>query len=149
VSYEHAPYQGFGEPDAPDRFCVFHARAVNGTYADWEQEALTSTRSFAGSSSYVTQVSGFGPSTITLDLRFDTRRDYMRFRAHSLTVGTLSLLAEFTSHDGPIRTWGDGRAYEQFRDTLLLKISDVQHRMGGFVLCTAVFQRAYDPRSAS
>lgn len=148
-SYAHSPFQGFGDPDDPARFCPFYVRAENGTYPDWDQEMLSSTRQFAGSSSYVTQVGGFGPARLSLTLRFASRRDFMRFKTYTGTIGTLSLLAEYTSHDGIIRTYND-LDYEQFRDTLLLSIDEVRHHIkGGPTSCRATFQRAHDPRAAS
>ena len=146
MSYDHAPYQGFGDPDDPDRFSVFHVEVDDdGTYPDWEQELLESTRQYAVSSSYVTQITGFGPSRVTLRLWFDTRRDFDRLYAQYGTVGTLSLLAGLSNQRGPIRTW-TGRDYEQYRDTLLLQISRIRPGVDGTVRCEATFQRAYDPR---
>lgn len=146
MSYAHSPYQGFGDPGDLTRFCRFEVRAEGGTYPDWQQPLLESTRQFGQSSSFVTQIGGFGPARLTLDLRFASRRDYMALRTFLGSAGTLSLLAEYTSHAGPIRTWGDGLAYEQYRDTLLLSVEEPRHYRDGTVRCRATFQRAHDPR---
>lgn len=144
----YAPYQGFGDPNVPDRFCPFRVRAVNGTYPEWEQEMLQGTRQFAGASSSVTQIGGFGPARLTLPLWFDNHVAFARFRAHYGTVATLSLLARLSNHEGIIRTI-NGIEYEQYRDTLLVNISNVISSVDGTVECHATFQRAYDPRAVT
>lgn len=141
MSYRLTPYQGFGNPDDPARFCHFHVRAYQGTYPDWESELLTSTRQIAGSSNVVTQVMGQGPARMTLELRFDCKDDYQQFRRYYGQVGTLSLLARYTSHQGPIRTYLE-TDYEQYQHTMLERISEVVHRLSGQVHCRATFLRA-------
>lgn len=148
MTYDIAPHQGFGDPDNPDWFSPFHVHVEDdGNYPEWDQELLESTRQFAGSSSYVTQITGFGPARLTLSVWFDTRRDFARFRTRYGTVATLSLLAGLSNHEGIVRTH-NGKAYEQFRDTLLLEIRDVSANIDGSVECRVTFQRAYDPRVA-
>lgn len=139
----YAPYVGFGDPDDYENFAHFRVeiQGQEDVYPDWQPVMLESTRQIAGTSSFETQVMGFGPARITLFVVFDCRADYRRFLAKVGTVATLSLLAGFTSHEGPIRTHL-GRDYEQFRDTLLLAPANVQNRVGGAVECLATFQRA-------
>lgn len=142
------PHVGFGDPDNMTTFARFHVEKTDeGEYPDWQSEILSDTRQFAGSSSFETQIGGFGPSTITLSLWFDTRDDYRAFRSRYASVATLSLLAHFTSQEGIVRH-RSGRDYEEFTDTLLLNVTNVRHQAGGEVACDATFQRAYDPRVA-
>lgn len=141
------PYQGFGDPDNPARFAYFQVRAINGTYGDWESELLTNTRQIAGSSNVVTQVMGEGPSRLTLELRFNRRDDYMRFRRFRGQVATLVLLARYTSHEGDIRYHLE-EGYEQYPNTMLERVSEVVHRLSGQVHCHATFLRA-SPEVAS
>lgn len=150
MSYDHAPYQGFGDPDSSAAFIPFHVEVdEDGTYGDWQQEMMESTRQYAGSSSYVTQISGFGPARLTLPIWFDSRSDFRRFQTRYGTTGTLSLLAHLTNHAGVVRSWGDGREYEQFANTLVYEITDIRSNIDETVTCRVTFQRAYNPRAAS
>ena len=136
-----APLQGFGDADDSTHFAHFQSRAINGTYGDWESELLTSTRQIAGSSNIVTQVMGEGPSRLTLELRFNSRDDYMRFRRFRGQVATLVLLARYTSHEGDIR-YQLGETYERYPNTMLERVAEPVHRLSGQVHCRATFLRA-------
>lgn len=114
-------------------------------YPDWESPTLVRNRQFAGSSSFMTQVSGFAPNTLMLQVDFDDSRQLDLLMAKQLTESTLVLLAGFTSHDGEIRTLV-GRDYIFYPNTLLLNLGNVNREIGGGGSCTATFQRAWDPR---
>lgn len=144
---DYAPYIGFGDPDNANDFAHFDIiiQGREDVYPDWNAPELTNTRQFAGSSSFITQVGGFGPSQLTLSLVFDTDRDWRLFNTKRLTTGTLVLIAGFTSHEGTIRTLMN-TDYERFPDTLLLSVTNVNSMIGGGAECMATFQRAWDPR---
>lgn len=146
MSSSTAPLVGFGDPDIAAHFAPFHVEVTAGdVYPDWDDGGpLGAIRQIAGSSGrFDVYNGGFGPSRLTLSIWFDTRADYLRFRGmyRARTPGTLSLLAQFTSHEGPIRTHL-GRQYEQFHHTLIDRIESPLNRLDGGVECQAVFLRA-------
>lgn len=138
-----APYVGFGDPDVLANFAFFSVEIQGNedVYPDWDSELLSATRQIAGSSNFVTQVQGNGPATMTLSVAFDSRDQYRLFRTFQGTKQSLVLIAGFTSYDGDIRTIND-LDYECFHDTMLLRISNPQNRIGGIVECAATFMRA-------
>jgi hypothetical protein len=140
------PATWFGPPDDPTRWAHFDVAVDDRSdvYPDWETDLIDTTQHIPGSNRNDTFVSGFTPARITLPLEFDTRDDWKQFRRLWGTVGTLVLLAEFTSHDGEIFHDLD-RAYEAFPNTLLLRIGRPAHRIGGQIEAEATFQRGFDP----
>ena len=138
---------GFGLSPDHDHFAHFRVLIQGGVpvYPDWDAPELVRSRQFAGSSSFLTQVSGFGPSTLALRLQFDDNHQFDLFTTKRLTEATLVLLAGFTSHEG-VKLTALGQDYEQFPNTMLLSVSNVVREIGGGGECTAVFQRAWDPR---
>lgn len=117
-------------------------RGRRGEYGDWNPTLRANTRGIPGSDNSVTQVSGFAPVQLALRLEFDDPRAYRTFLALWGEVGTLTLLAGFTSLDGPVRTI-NGREYEQYHDTMLLDITDIVNEVDGTKECVATFQRAF------
>lgn len=137
---------GFGQPDT-QAFAYFSVliQGREPVYPDWDVPTLAQTKQYAGGSSYVTQVSGFGPATLALKLQFDTRAEYVKFNRLRSSLGTLRLIAGYTSHDGARMHYGN-LDYEDYDDTLLLQVSQVQHEIDGGIECMAIFQRAWEPR---
>jgi len=139
------PLVGFGDPDDPATFAPFHVETDpdSGVYPDWEPEPNRTVRQIARSDDFDVYVGGWGPSRLTLAVWFDDVPAYRRLRSlyRLSTPGTLSLLAAFTSHEGPIRTHL-GRDYEQYRDTLIDAIRAPRFPPDGRVECTVTFLRS-------
>ena len=140
------PLIGFGDPDDSANFAYFRVHYGGpdmGEYGDWTPEPNRTVRPIAGSNDYDLFAGGFGPSRPTLSLEFDRRLDFDRFRLLYLgtTLGTLSLLARFASHGGPVRSH-NGVEYEQYTDTIIDSIGRPAFHIDGSVTCEAVFLRS-------
>lgn len=132
---------GFGIPEtnlwAP--FAVLKTAA--GEYPDWAPTLITSNTQIVGSDNSETQIMGFGPADLSLTIDFENRTSFRKFRTLWGRELTLVLLAEFTQHEGDIKTIA-GVDFEYYDKTLLLGISNVAHLVGGYVECVATFRRA-------
>ena len=135
-------YVGFGIPETHEfaRFTVL-ADPRSGVYPDWSPVTHVVTDYIVGSNNFEKQILGFGEARITLRLSFDSREDFRAFQTQWFRKETLVLLAEFTRHEGPIRTSMD-HDYELYPDTLLEDISGVEPYVGGTVECSATFTRS-------
>ena len=133
------PYVGF------DLVPFDIAPSAAGTYPDWEWSQAIEVRHIPGSNTAVVQHMGNPPATITLSLFFDRVSDYRRFMQKQGVVGTLTLLANFTSAVGTVehKLHVD---YEHLDAVMLLSVRGTQILIGNEgVECQATFMRAMDP----
>lgn len=133
---------GFGSnPDDLNTMRLFHVEAANdGMYGDWQSEPLDAIHQIATTNQYDVHVMGYGPAILTLRLEFDTRADFEAFRALLHTEAVLHLISGFTHHSATVKHV-NGRDYAWYTNTLLSRISDIRHTIGGPVECTATFMR--------
>ena len=138
----------FGNPDDPSDRAYFRVQRDpdSGVYPDWETEDFETLRHIPGSDDNDLYDGGAGPDVLALSLYFDTRSDYRAFRARIKTIGTLHLLAGFTSitgtgFDGATGTaWHDaGRDYERYAPVYLRRPRRVVNHIDGVVECEAEF----------
>ncbi len=132
---------GFGIPNTGTWVSFSVLKTAAGEYPDWTPTLLTSTAQIVGSDNAETQIMGFGPADVSLTIEFDTRAAFRAFRTLWGREMTLVLLAEFTQHEGDIKTIA-GVDYEFYSKTLLLNVTNVAHMVDGSVECVATFRRA-------
>jgi hypothetical protein len=133
--------QWFGSLANPSDRTYFTVQADSdtGLYGDWQAEEHFTSHHITGSNSNDNFFSGYGSEVLTLRLEFESREDYMAFRARRNTSGTLQLLAMFTSLDGTVLYEG-GQQVERFANVYLRTPTNVQHSIGdGPSECTATF----------
>lgn len=113
-------------------------------YPGWRFAPTIVTRHIPGSNRAIVQHMGTPPASLSLRLEMADVDAYRALLARIGTVGSLVLLADFTSARGAV--WHEhDRDYERLDDVLLAGLADEAFRVGGEVEVTATFQRAMNP----
>lgn len=131
---------GFGVPDTMNfaRFTVMADRTT-GMYPTFASALQTVVDPIIGSDDFEVQITGFGPSTVTLSLDFDSRDDYFKLQALVGKKHTLVLIAGFTAFEQDVKHV-HGTDYESFPNTLLTSL--VPDMRVGETYATATFVRS-------
>lgn len=132
-------------------------RPRSGMYPDWSTPESSPTFEIPGSGRVIVQHMGFSLSTITFRLWFPDMAAYRAFAVKVHTVGTLTLLANYTRAVGVADpTTGatsyhlDGMDYEDLPNVELVSIGNVEipaDRVN--IECDATFRAAINPATGA